>query len=114
MDNPAEDDLEDEQEFVLEPEEKYKMARDSLNELRELLCCHGTQQYLEYLWELDKVKTKARRGLSLLTSKKMQLAPESEEEKVEEKAELEEENEYAEGRSNKGRDDQVKEKRAKY
>ena len=73
VDDPAEDDMEDEQEFVLEPEEKYRMARDSLNELRELLCCHGTQQYLEYLWELEKAKTRARRSLSLLTSKKMQL-----------------------------------------
>ena len=63
---------------------------------------------------MEKIKRRARRGLSLLTSKKMRLSPASDEEKIEEKAELEEENEYAEGTANKSSDDQVKEKRAKY
>ena len=40
---------------------------------------------------MEKIKRRARRGLSLLTSKKMRLSPASDEEKIEEKAELEEE-----------------------
>ena len=54
---------------------------------------------------MKKIKRRTRRGLSLLTSKKMRLGPANEEVKVEEKAELEEENEYAKGRANKGSDD---------
>ena len=90
-DDPASDDLEYEEGHALAPEEKYRMARDCLDELRELVCQHGTPQFLEYIWEMEVAKRRARRGLSLLTSNKMRLASPSSEEVPAEKMEVKDE-----------------------
>jgi hypothetical protein len=64
--------LSDEQEnddvFVLEPEEKYKIARDMATQWTELVCHFGTPQFREYMWEFELLKRRVRRGQSMLGS----------------------------------------------
>lgn len=55
---------------TLEPSEKYKLARDACTEVQELLCNFGTQQFREYLWEIEIVKRRMRRGLPILKTTK--------------------------------------------
>ena len=57
---------EEEDGLVLEPEEKFRLARDSLHELQDLLCHFGTQEFREYLWELEIIKRKVRRGVPMI------------------------------------------------
>lgn len=66
---PDNDDHEDGADaFVLEPEVKFTIARDLTSELRELLCYHGTEQFTKYMWELEVMKRRVRRGLPMMNS----------------------------------------------
>jgi hypothetical protein len=49
---------------------KFKIARDAVTELRELLCHFGTQQFVEYIYELEVIKRKVRRGEPMIGSKR--------------------------------------------
>ena len=54
--------------FVLTPEEKFKISSNITSELRELFCYFGTEQFTTYMWELEVLKRKVRRGLSMISS----------------------------------------------
>ena len=55
-----------EEKVTLEPSEKFKLARETCTEMQELLCNFGTQQFRGYLWEIEILKRRMRRGLPLL------------------------------------------------
>ena len=69
---PLDDDQGDE-EFILDSREKFRIARDMVTELRDLFCHFGTQQFREYMWELEVIKRRVRRGQQMITSKARQL-----------------------------------------
>lgn len=70
--DPFDDDQEDEA-FVLEPGQKFRLATDSTAELRDLMCHFGTPHFMEFLWELDVAKRRMRRGQSIFVSRRVQV-----------------------------------------
>ena len=67
MEQIEDEDVEDNT-FVLTPEEKFKISNDITSELRELFCHFGTEQFTTYMWELEVVKRRVRRGLSMISA----------------------------------------------
>ena len=55
-------DEDNEDDYVLEPQEKYKIANDMMKELGDLLCHFGTREFRQYMWELELIKRRVRRG----------------------------------------------------
>ena len=68
-DDVIDDPLEDDNEPPLDSVEKYKIAKDLTEELRELVCHFGTEQFAIYMYELEILKRRVRRGQSMLNPK---------------------------------------------
>ena len=68
MTYPDSDDEQDE--YILEPQEKYKIANDMVKELGDLLCHFGTPEFRQYMWELELIKRRVRRGCSMIGTTK--------------------------------------------
>ena len=52
---------------ILDSVEKFKVAKDLTDELRELLCHFGTEQFETYMYELEILKRRVRRGQSMIS-----------------------------------------------
>ena len=69
-DNSIPDSDEEQEEYILEPQEKFRVANDMLKELGDLLCHFGTPQFRQYMWELELIKRRVRRGCSMIGNRK--------------------------------------------
>lgn len=66
------DDDQEEEDFVLEPGEKYRLATESTTGVRDLMCHFGTPQFMDFLWQLEVAKRRMRRGRSIFGARRMQ------------------------------------------
>ena len=52
---------------VIEPEQKFKQAQERANLLTHLISCQGSQEFLKRMQEFDIILQNARKGISLLS-----------------------------------------------
>ena len=62
--SPSESEVED---GVLEPEQKFKLAKEKANLLTHLISCQGTPEFLKRMEEFAIILQNARKGISLLS-----------------------------------------------